>query len=336
MADRNHSAAAAASTDGTDEFTVPGFADIFTAGSVLRSHFEATPLVYSDALSHDLDADVYLKRDDVLPTGAFKIRGGLVLADHLAGNCEATTLVTASTGNHGQSIAYAGRELELAVEVVVPEDANTGKIDAMECLGARVLTHGASMDRAFSWAQRRAEAEDGSRFVHPANEPKLVAGVATAGLEVVEELPSVDTIVSPVGSGSYASGFCLTAGELVGADVIGVQTTGANAAYRAFHTDTMEPVDAVETSVEGMAVGTPFELTTRILGANLADFIELDDPAFERAVETLLEVEHVLAETAGVASVAGAYALRDRLEGRTVVLPVCGRNLALDKLADIL
>jgi threonine dehydratase len=291
--------------------------------------------VYSDFLSEELDAEVYLKRDDVLPTGAFKIRGGLVLAAHMQRQESPTTLITASTGNHGQSISYAGRELGVPVEIVVPVDANESKVRAMERLGATVRQHGNSMEEAFAWAQERAD-EEGFRFVHPANEPQIIAGVATAGLEVVQELPSVDVVFSPVGSGSYASGYCLTAGALAGADVIGVQSHGADASYRAWHSGSMDSIDEVSTFAEGIAVGTPFELTMHVLREHLADFIRVSDDDLRTAIRRMLDEEHILAEAAGVASVAGAYASRDRLAGSTVVLPICGRNLSTAKLRTLL
>jgi threonine dehydratase len=313
----------------------PTHAEIFRARRTLRNHFERTPLVYSDYLSAAFDAEVYLKRDDVLPTGAFKIRGGLALAAHLSEQGTAEMLITASTGNHGQSISYAGRELGVPVEIVVPEDANPSKVRAIERLDATVLTHGESMDEAFAWARERAD-EQGLRFVHPANEPRIIAGVATAGLEVVLELPEVDTVFSPVGSGSYATGYCLTAGLLADADVVGVQSEGADAACRAWHSGGMECIEEVTTFAEGIAVGTPFELTMSVLRDHLRDFVCVSDGDLQAAMRTMLDEEGVLAEAAGVASVAGADAYRDRLAGRTVVLPVCGRNLATEKLRALL
>jgi threonine dehydratase len=309
----------------------PTCAEVHQASRILKKHFPKTPLVYSDALSDKLDADVYLKRDDVLPTGAFKIRGGLVLANKLSKQSNPTTLITASTGNHGQSISYAGRELGVPVEIIVPNEANQSKIAAMERLGATVRHHGRSMDEAFSHAKERA-AEQSFRFVHPANEPEIIAGVATAGLEVVQELPDVDTIFVPVGSGSYASGYCLTTAMLAGAEVIAVQSKGADAAYRAWHSGTMEPIDRVTTFAEGIAVGTPYELTSHILDELLTDFIRVTDDDLRNGIETMLQEESILAEAAGVASIAGAIACKERIEDQKVVLPICGRNLSVPKL----
>jgi threonine dehydratase len=191
------------------------------------------------------------------------------------------------------------------------------------------------MDEAFAWARERADEQE-FRFVHPANEPRIIAGVATAGLEVVRELPEVDVVFSPVGSGSYATGYCLTAGLLADADVVGVQSEGADAACRAWHSGGMECLDEVTTFAEGIAVGTPFELTMSVLRDHLSDFVCVSDDDLRAAIRTMLDEEHILAEAAGVASVAGADARCDRLAGRTVVLPVCGRNLATEKLRALL
>lgn len=311
------------------------YSDILQARQTLRRHFQATPLVYSDFLSDSLNAEVYLKRDDLVPTGAFKLRGGLVLAAELSNSEDPTTLITASTGNHGQSISFAGRELGVPVEIVVPEDANDSKVDAMQRLGATVRHHGSSMDEAFVWAQTRAD-EQGFRFVHPAHEPEIIAGVATAGLEVIEELPEVDFVFSPVGSGSYASGWSLTAGKLCGAEVIGVQSEGADAVYQAWDTGRIESIDEVDTFAEGIAIGTPFKFTVQILDEYLADFLRVTDEDLREAMRRVIIKEHILAEAAGIASVAGAYAYRDQLSGSTVVLPICGRNISVKKLCELI
>jgi threonine dehydratase len=323
-------------SDSTSLFPeVPSYADIHQARLTLDKYLPKTPLVYSNALSEELNAEVYLKRDDVLPTGAFKIRGGMVLANELSNQSHSTTLITASTGNHGQSIAYAGRELSVPVEIVVPNDANKSKVTAIEQFGATVSHSGESMDEAFVHAQERAERES-FRFVHPANEPGIIAGVATSGLEVVQELPEVDAVFVPVGSGSYASGYCLTTGSLAGADVIAVQSEGADAAYRTWHSSDLESIEQVTTFAEGIAVGTSFELTSHILQKLLTDFIRVSDDDLRKAIRTVLTKEHILAEAAGVASVAGAIANRKQIEGQTVVLPICGRNLSTAKLRSII
>lgn len=207
------------------DLTPPEPVDVYEAREVVRQYFPRTPLVKIEALSTEIGANVYLKREDTLPTGAFKVRGGVTLGHRLSEQfCEAG-LIAASTGNHGQSVAYADREFDVPVTVAVPADPNPEKVAAMERFGAEVVATGADYDEAREWAERRA-AEDGLWYVHSANEPDLVAGVGTAGLEVLETLPSVDRVVCPVGGGSGAAGYCLT---------VGVQSVAADATYRAYH-----------------------------------------------------------------------------------------------------
>ena len=337
MADRHEP------VDSPDETTVfpyhdlsaPTLEDVYRARQVVGEHLPRTPLVRSDALSTAVDADVYLKREDALPTGAFKVRGGLTLVAGLDETFRDPGLVAASTGNHGQSVAYAGRAFDVPVRVCVPEDANPGKVAAMERLGATVDHHGEDFDAARTHAEALA-VEAGYRYVHSANEPALVAGVATAGLEVVEDLPEVDRVVSPVGGGSSASGYCLTAGKIAGADVVGVQSAAAPAMHRAWSEDTLEPHDRMGTAAEGLATSVPFALTTRFLRENLADFRLVEEDAIDQAIEWLLREEHVLAEGASAAPVAALLEADEAVAGETVVLPLSGRNLSVDRLRAVL
>jgi threonine dehydratase len=317
------------------DVTPPTVREVYAARSVVDRHLPRTPLVRSDPLSAELDADVYLKREDTLPTGAFKVRGGLNLVSDLDDEFREPGLIAASTGNHGQSIAYAGNEFDVPVVIAVPEDANPDKVAAMERLGARVEHRGADFDAAREWAEEQAAAE-GYRYVHSANEPALVAGIGTAGLEVVEDLPDVDYLFCPVGGGSSAAAYCLTVGDLADASVVGVQSEAAPAMYRAWAEETLDPHDRMETFAEGLATGVPFALTTRVLREKLAGFLQVSDDALRDGVATMLAEEHVAVEGAAAASLAGARAMADRIAGSTVVLQVSGRNVDLAKLRGIL
>jgi threonine dehydratase len=317
------------------DLTAPTTADVYRARDVVSEHLHGTPLVRSEWLSSEHDADVYLKREDTLPTGAFKIRGGVTLVSDLDPEFHDPGLVAASTGNHGQSVAHAGRTFGVPVTICVPEDANPGKVRSMERLDARVVGHGDTFDDAREHAEALA-AEEGYRYVHSGNEPALVAGVGTAGLEVLEELPDVDVVLCPISGGSGAAGYCLTVGSVADADVIGVQSAAAPAMHRAWAEDTLEPHDRVETTAEGLATSVPFALTTELLRAELDDFRLVDDDALGGCVRRLLREEGILMEAACAASVAAALDAREELAGRTVVIPVPGRNLAADKLRSIL
>jgi threonine dehydratase len=291
--------------------------------------------VRSEVLSAEFDADVYLKREDTLPTGAFKVRGGLTLVSRLDPEFHRPGLIAASTGNHGQSIAYAGRTFDVPVSIVVPEDANPSKVTAMERLGADVLFHGVDFDEAREHAEALA-AEEGYRYVHSANEPDLVAGVGTAGIEVVEDLPEVDYLFTPVGGGSSASGYCLTVGALTDATVVGAQSSAAPAVHRAWSEGHLDPHDRMETFAEGVATRVPFALTTELLRDRLDDFRLVSEAAIERGIRDVFRQETVVLEGASATSLAAMRQLADELRDSTVVFPVSGRNIDQDTLAALL
>ncbi len=316
------------------ELTPPTIDDLRHAHSVVQEHLPRTPLVRSEWLSHELDAEVYLKREDVSPIGAFKVRGGVYLVSQLDDEFREPGLIAASTGNHGQSIAYAGREFEVPVVICVPDDANPGKVASMERLGAEVLHQGDDFDEAREHAEHLAS-EEGYRYVHSANEPHLIAGVGTAGLEVIEDRPEVDVLFSPVGGGSSASGYCLSVGELTDAEIIGVQSSAAPGMHQAWRDGTLEPYPTMETFAEGLATRVPFALTVDILREYLDDFVLVDDTDLKSALRGMLEHEHILIEGASASAVAGALAMTDELTGKTVVMPTSGRNLSIENLKSL-
>lgn len=314
--------------------TPPTTAEIYDARSVIAEYLPQTPLVHCEWLSSKLDAEVYLKREDILPTGAFKIRGGVTLLSELDEQFYDPGLIAASTGNHGKSLAYAGRMFDVPVVICVAEDANPEKVSSMEQLGAQVKQHGNSFDEAREHAERLA-IENGYRYVHSGNEPALIKGVGTAGLEIVEELPNIDVIFSPVGAGSSAAGYCLTIGEETDADVIGVQSAEAPAMYHAWKNGTLESRDQVETFADGIATQVPFALTINILQNRLDNFLILHDKKIRQALKKMLTEAHVLMEGACATSVAAAFERREQLTGKTVVIPVTGRNLSVGRISGL-
>jgi threonine dehydratase len=314
-----------------NDLTPPTTADVFRARRVVDRHLPRTPLVRSEPLSAEFDADVYLKREDTLPTGAFKVRGGLTLVSGLDDEFRDPGLIAASTGNHGQSIAYAARTFDVPATIVVPEDANPSKVSAMERLGATVLFHGDEFDGAREHAEELA-VEEGYRYVHSANEPPLVAGVGTAGIEVVEELPDVDYLFCPVGGGSSASGYCLTVGAMTDATVVGAQSEAAPAMHRAWSEGDLTPHDRMDTFAEGIATRSPFALTTEVLRERLDEFRLASESAIGRAAHDVLVEERIPMEGACAASLAAMRQRPDELRGRTVVFPISGRNVSPDTL----
>lgn len=329
--------------DSPDETTIfpyhelipPDIGEIYHARRRLRDHLQRTPLVRSEPLSAEFDADVYLKREDTLPTGAFKVRGGLNLVAQLEQSFSDPGLIAASTGNHGQSVAYAGRLFDVPVTVVVPDDANPSKVRAMERFGAAVLSNGRDFDDARQHAEALA-AKEGYRYIHSANEPDLIAGVGTAGLELLEDLPEIDYVFCPIGGGSSAAGYCLTAGALGDATIIGAQSERAPAMYRAWDEGQVAASDQMETFAEGIATRVPFALTVEILRDRLDDFRLVSEQALRQGVRDLFTQDALVAEGASAASLAAMRQIDDELEGHTVAFPISGRNIEPERFMAIL
>ena len=311
----------------------PVFADVVAAQEFISPYLPKTPLVRSHKLSEALGCDYYLKLENLQPVGAFKVRGGVNLVGHSPGG----TLVTASTGNHGQSIAYGGRLFNTRVIIYAPaENVNSAKVQAMRDLGAEVRLHGRDFDEARLETERVAAAE-GFRYVHSANEPALIAGVGTIGLEIFEDLPDVDVIFAPAGGGSCASGNCLVAHELnPNVKVIAVQSDGAPAMWHAWRNHNLEPYPTMKTEHEGLATRVPFEMTNEILWELLSDFVLVSDEEINDAIRVLARDAKQLVEGSGAASLAGAIKLRDELRGKKVVGIISGGNLPLDRFARLL
>ena len=321
------------------DLTPPTLDDVRAAAGRLAPHLGLpTPLVYSPALSERLDAEVWLKWEFANPVGVFKLRGGLNLALKLSDAERHAGLVTATTGNHGQSIAYGARAAGIPATVFVPVGSNADKIASMRRLGARVVESGANVDEALA-AALALSSDTGARYVHVANEPALIAGVATAALEVLDaggQLPDADLVIVPVGAGSGACGW-ITVRDGLGRDaaIWGVQSAQAPAAHDGWERGE-ELTRPNTTRAEGLATGRAFSFPQRILRAGLAEFLLVDDDAIDSAVVELIEAQHVLVEGAGAASLAGAVVGSDRLRGKRVVLVLSGANITRPQLAAIL
>ena len=312
-------------------FERPTLQDVIGASRRIAPHVTRTPLHRYLSLDRLLDAEVYVKHENHQRLGAFKMRGGVNLISQLSDDERRRGVTAASTGNHGQSIAYAAGVFGIEAAIVVPEGANPGKVESMQNLGANVIFHGEVFDDSLAYAERLAR-EEGYRFIHSANEPHLIAGVGTVALEILEDLPDVDAIVTPIGGGSGACGACIVA-KAVNPDirVFGVQSAQAQAVYLSWKEGRI--VDsAMGTIAEGLATGSSYELTNGILSDLLDDFVLVTDDELEQAVVLHLEKTHNLTEHAGAASLAGALKLRERLRGKKIALVMSGGNVSVPQL----
>ena len=307
--------------------TRPTFRDVIDARQRIAPYIVRTSLHHYLSLDKLLDAEVHVKHENHQRLGAFKVRGGVNLVSHLTEDERRRGVSAASTGNHGQSIAYAASIFGIKAVIAVPEGANPGKVESMRNLGAEVVFHGSVFDDALEYAERLAR-EEGYRYIHSVNEPMLVAGVGTCCLEIVEDLPDVDVIIVPVGGGSGACGACIVAKAVNPAiEVIGVQAASAPAVYMSWKEGRV--VEApMETLAEGLATRTGYELTLGILRELLDDFVLVTDEEMNQAIVLHLEKTHNLAEHAGAASLAAAVKIRGRLSGKKVALIMSGGNIS--------
>ena len=311
--------------------TIPGFRDILRARQTISRYLPRTSLVNYPALDRVCGTRILVKHENQQMTGAFKVRGGINLVSQLSEEERRRGVISASTGNHGQSVAYAAKLFGVHATVVVPEGANPLKVAAMRDLGAEVVFFGADFDAAREHCAERAESQQ-LRYVHSANEPLLIAGVATIALEILEDAPEVTTIIVPVGGGSGASGACLVAKTIdPQIEVIGVQAERAPAAFKSWKARKLLE-DKMETAAEGLATRVAFELTQKILWQHLNDFVLVSEDEISEAVRSYIENAHTLAEGAGAASLAAALKMRDKLAGKTVALVLSGGNTTVDQL----
>lgn len=314
----------------------PTLNDIYAARERIQPHMQPSPLLKHPLLDEAAGLSIWVKHENHNPTGAFKVRGGLNLVGSLTNDEKGRGIVTASTGNHGQSIGLASRIHGVACTVFVPLGNNPEKNAAMRAYGATVEEVGRDFDEAREQCEQRAAAT-GARYVHSANEPLLLAGVGTYGLEVFEHLPHVDVVLVAIGGGSGACGL-ITVRNSLGAKtkIIGVGAKNADAVERSWRGPERVVGTSANTFAEGMATRVTFDLTFGILKQHLDDFVSLTEEELAEGVRLALRTTHNLAEGAGSASLAAAIKLRDQLAGKRVVCIMSGGNLDQAKLKWVL
>jgi len=312
----------------------PTLADVHAARDRIRPYLHATPLYGYPGLDEVLGTTVLVKHENHQPVGAFKVRGGVNLVSQLSEDERAHGVFAASTGNHGQSVAYAARLFGVAATVCAPEGANPVKVASMRGLGADVILGGRDFDEARERCTELARGR-GGRYIHSGDEPLLIAGVGTEMLEILEEEPAVEVVFVPIGGGSGAAGCCIVAKEMSPTvRVVGVQSEAAPAAYRTWREG--RPVeDVMETFAEGLATRVPFELPQQILGRLLDDFVLVSEDEIRAAQRLMIETTRNLIEAAGAAPLAAALRQRDDLAGKKVALVASGGNVSPAQLAEL-
>ncbi|WP_235737527.1 threonine dehydratase [Nocardioides alcanivorans] len=318
--------------------TVPDPGPLFTvasltyARSVVAQHVPQTPVIRWPLLEQQLGTELWVKHENHTPVGAFKVRGGLNYLERLrVHGARPAGLISATRGNHGQSLAFAGRAHGIPVTIVVPEGNSPDKNAAMAALGAHVITHGHDFQAALEHSQALA-AQHGLTVV-PAFHPWLVEGVATLAAELHEQVRGIDVVYVPVGMGSGIAAQ-INVRDMLGlaTEVVGVVSTGAPAHAHSFTAGRPISTDVVDTFVDGVACRVPDPMACAVIRAGASRIVEVSDEQAAAAMRLMFAATHNLAEPAGSLALAGALAERDRLTGRRVAIVHTGGNCDADVL----
>jgi threonine dehydratase len=299
------------------------------AGAIVR-----TPTLLSRTLSELTGANVYLKFENLQFTAAYKERGALNKLLQLSAEARARGVIAASAGNHAQGLAYHGARLGIPVTIVMPKPTPTVKVQQTEGHGATVILTGERFDDAYAAALTVAE-ERGLTFVHPFDDPAIIAGQGTVALEMLEDAPEIDTLAVPIGGGGLISG-CATVAKAADRpiEVVGVQAELYPSMYNRINAAAL-PCEG-DTLAEGIAVKVPGVLTSRIIAERVDDIVLVSERELERAVSLLLQVEKTVVEGAGAAGLAALFAHPQRFAGRNVGVVLCGGNIDTRLLANVL
>lgn len=308
--------------------------DVYAAREVVAQKLTPTPLVNNPVLDNELGCEAWVKLENTHDIGSFKIRGSLNLLARLSDHERAGGLVTATKGNHGQSLARAAALHGTSCTIYVPEQNNADKNRAMAALGAEVRVEGHDFDAAQAAAARFAR-DSGARLVHPAKEPELIAGVATAALEMLEQADNeLDYVFVPVGGGSIAAGTAVVVKQLSPQTrLIAVQAENAPAMHHAWRTGETAPFVVTQTVADGLAVRIPVDYTLAFLREYLDDMLLVSEHQIYDAMRMYASTLHQMVEGAGAVPLAGACLMRDEIAGARVGLVVTGGNVEAETMA---
>lgn len=314
-----------------------GLPEVRAARERIREHIQLSPCARSETLSALTGTTTFLKLENTQRTGSYKERGALQKILSLSAEERARGLVAASAGNHAQGVAFHAGRLGIAATIVMPETTPIVKVANTRALGARIVLHGSSYDEAYSEA-RRLESAEGLTFVHPFDDPEVIAGQGTLGLELLEQVPELEVVVAPVGGGGLVSGLAAAVkGLRPQVRVVGVETEvlpSMLAALEAGHPVTLE---AATTLADGIAVKRAGDLTFEHVRALVDEIVTVSEEEIASAILHLLEREKTVAEGAGAASVAALMHRRIKgIEGRRVAAIVSGGNIDVNLVARVI
>ena len=308
------------------------------ARKVLEGNVHRTPLTFSTYFSNLINKNVYLKLENLQKTGSFKVRGALFKISSLLPEAKKKGVIAASSGNHAQGVAYSASKLGVSATIVMPETAPPYKVNATRSYGAKVILKGSVYDDAYVEAVRLSK-ESGAYFIHPFDDPYVIAGQGTIGLEISEDLPSVDTVLVPVGGGGIISGIAIGVKELLQArkiKVIGVEPEGDPKLKKALTLGKPVEVAPKPSLADGVLTKSIGRLTFQIIREYVDDVLEVDEDEIARAMYLLLERSKLLAEGAGALPLAAILKHGKEIPGNNIVAVISGGNADLTTLYKVI
>ncbi len=310
---------------------------VYHAQYVLKDATRNTDIIYSPVLSEQSGCEVYLKTENLQLTGSFKIRGAYYKISKLSDEEKAKGVIACSAGNHAQGVALASKKFGVKAKICMPDGAPLSKVEATKSYGAEVILVPGVYDDAHSEAERLKE-KFGYTFIHPFDDEDVIAGQATVGLEILNELKDVDAIVVPVGGGGLISGVAFAVKSLNPAvKVYGVQSVGAPSMANSVHGHKIQTLSSVSTIADGIAVKEPGTLTFDICSKYVDDIVTVTDDQVSAAILDLIEKQKMIAEGAGaVALAAVTYNKIPNIKGKKVVCLISGGNIDVTILSRVI
>jgi len=310
--------------------------DIEKAKLRLQNVIQKTPLAFAPVLSKQLNANIYLKKENLQITGSFKIRGAFNKISTLSDDEKSCGVVAASAGNHAQGIAYSANYFDIKATIVMPEATPLTKVSGVKSHGAEVILHGASYDEAYEYALTYAK-NNNSTFVHPYADDTVIAGQGTLALEILEQLDEIDIIIIPIGGGGLITGMSTAIREIKPSiKIIGVVSTGANAMKQSFDAKEIKTVSKVKTIADGIAVKNVMPLMYDYVSSIVDEIVEVNDNEIANAILTLMEKQKIIVEGAGATSLAAILHNKVDVKGKNIVLPLSGGNIDVSMLSLII
>ncbi len=302
------------------------------ARALINKYLNRTNLICYSELSRLIGCEAFVKHENHNPTGSFKIRGALNFFHHMSREELETGILVATRGNHGLAMAWAGQWFHVPCTVVVPENNNPEINRIIESYGAELIVHGEDFYDAQSYCDELVDSA-GYYYVQQGNEPEILNGIATMGLEILEDLPDADTIICPIGGGAGCASLLKTARAIKPSiEIIGVEPANAPSFYTSWQRKEIVTLDEAHTIADGLAARTVFHLPYVILRDTINDVVLLSEDEILEGVRMALTATHNLAEAAGAVSLIAAWKIRDRLAGKKVVMIMSGGNLNMDHL----